>query len=269
VNKPLKILAKPVRGKNTVKLSVQGGGILTTFVPCTFGTELEAAYNHFKKKLITGGFPVDVTKPNLFSAFYASRKKLPKVEEGQRVDGVIRVKKEPKPPPPPKEVDFEMNLVEPLVGWKSWNFPAEPSEESLLMSRSGFFWNPDEPTVAQCDRKCSKIPGEHHTCGIYASTEGRDSAEGYGTVLGQVLGWGRYVRGGEGWRSQYSYPKFFLLNQEQENLVESLKKYHVPIFMEKPVEIYEPRRDGYEYWEDSPDWNLGADQESDSGEEDY
>jgi hypothetical protein len=66
-------------------------------------------------------------------------------------------------------------------------------------------------------------------------------------VLGEVYGWGRYIRGDEGWRSQYQYPKAFHLPVDAApEMLEGLKKYHVPIYVEQPQLLYNPAEEGYE-----------------------
>ena len=46
---------------------------------------------------------------------------------------------------------------------------------------------------------CKGSPSVHCSCGIYAA-DSADAAQSYGTVTGQISGWGRYVRGTAGWR---------------------------------------------------------------------
>jgi len=146
---------------------------------------------------------------------------------------------------PKPEVDFEVNLMEPLIGWKSWH-----ADSGILKSNGGtFFWRPGKAAEALCGAGCTKVPAEHHTCGIYGA-ESQLTAEGYGGVLGQVYGWGRYIRHTGGWKAQYAYPRCFYLREEQMNLIEFLKAYHVPVYVEQPVKMYDPAEEGYdEYWQ--------------------
>lgn len=175
------------------------------------------------------------------------------------------------PEKPKDESPFEVNMMEALVGWKALSV-----EDGKIYSASmaGISWPIDEPLVAVCkngkDHKDS--PYEHCSCGIYAS-ERREGAEDYRhqsdpeDFLALVYGWGKYVRGNSGWRSQYAYPKCFYLEQSQALLVESLKAYHVPIYIEQPTLIYNPEEDGYEHREEATDWNCGAAEESAASEE--
>lgn len=87
-------------------------------------------------------------------------------------------------------------------------------------------------------------------------------------ILGEVFGWGRYVRGGIGWRSQFAYPKSFYLKSSQVNLIDHLRPYHVPIYVEQPVLIYNPEEDGYEHGTHEAHRNLGAIKDAFAGEED-
>jgi hypothetical protein len=175
-------------------------------------------------------------------------------------------------PEPPKEVPYEVNMVEALVGWKAWNFDLA---EQTLKTR-GYSWPKDAPFEAKCVEyrmgkevaHCKLVPTEDHCCGIYSST--REDAKEFldeDGILGMVYGWGRYIRGDVGWRAQFAYPKFFLIKNEQANLIEWLRLYHVPIYIEQPTLIYNPEEDGYEHRGTEEDWNSGATEESASAEE--
>jgi hypothetical protein len=194
---------------------------------------------------------VDVSLPNIYGMFHQSlrpnwqwQQQQQTVVSGGQLVGQIVVT-EPVPPQKP-EVKFEVNMMEALVGWKSWN----ESTENLLTTNSGLcVWLPDVAMKAKC-RHGGNHPKEEAvfddcTCGFYASDK-KEGARGYGQVLGQVYGWGRYVRGSEGWRSENAYPKMFLLKEEQVDLVERLRQYHVPIFVDQPMKLYSPEEDGYD-----------------------
>jgi len=176
------------------------------------------------------------------------------------------------PEPPPAEIDFEVNMMEALVGWKSWFF-----DGGMLTSAQNCKWKPLEQMEAMCPGhtqlyggaplKCRHIPAEHHTCGFYAvnhPSQVMDDDE----VVGQVYGWGRYVRGDNGWRAQFAYPKSFHLKAEQSDLVEPLRAYGVPIYLEQPMQVYFPEEDGYGHGQDNENGNLGAAQGSGSSEGD-
>jgi len=162
----------------------------------------------------------------------------------------------------PAEVDFEVNMMEPLEGWKSWYV-----DSGILKSNSGnCLWNHDEAVRAECRLGGAKVPAEHHTCGIYGA-ENRSTAAEYGDVLGRVYGWGRYIRHEGGWKAEFAYPKCFYLREEQMNLVELLRQYHVPIYISQPILMYDPNEEGYDgYWNQEANWDSGAAQEAASGE---
>jgi hypothetical protein len=133
-------------------------------------------------------------------------------------------------------------------------------------------WNPDWPLQAEgkCRWKHELAPHEHCSCGIYAA-DSIDNAPGdpddTELVLGEVYGWGRYVRGDRGWRAQFAYPKSFHLRSNQAEHVDPLRKYHVPIYIEQPMKIYDPVEEGYEHREDDENWNLGAGTKSDAAQD--
>ena len=102
----------------------------------------------------------------------------------------------------PDSEEFEVNMVEALVGWRSWKVH---SSKNVLISQythgqeeEPTSWQPGEALRAKCEHS-HKVPAEFCECGIYA----RDTWQGladYTGVYGQVYGWGRYVRGDQGWR---------------------------------------------------------------------
>jgi hypothetical protein len=173
----------------------------------------------------------------------------------------------------PLEADFEVNMMECLVGWKGWNLNLKDPDGWIFSPSYAGKWKPEEAFTATCTTGCKLVPREHHTCGIYA-TDKPQGVHGYGKVKGMVYGWGRYVRGGEGWRSQFAYPKSFHLTEDQVEFIEPLKKYHVPIYINQPVNIYNPEEDGYEHWNAEANGNSGAaeippaSEAGDSGEDD-
>jgi len=171
----------------------------------------------------------------------------------------------------PLEADFEVNMMECLVGWKGWRLN---KTDGLLHSPSqDLAWEPDKAITALCHTGCKAVPREHHTCGVYA-TDKPIGARDYGQIKGMVYGWGRYVRGNDGWRAQFAYPKSFHLTEDQVEFIEPLKKYHVPIYINQPVKIYNPEEDGYGHWEEQENRDRGAvenpfaSEAGDSGEDD-
>jgi hypothetical protein len=182
-----------------------------------------------------------------------------------RIHGITAPEPEPEPPPP-LEPEFEVNMVEALVGWKAWTID---KGHLFSVSVSSARWLPDQPLVAHCavrhtyptHPKHAECPIENCSCGIYGAAT-RESAEEYidqaEEFVGLVYGWGRYVRSDKGWRAQYAYPKAFYLSADQESLVAALKPFHVPIHIEQPVLAYSPEEDGYEHRNDEADWYSGA-----------
>ena len=57
-----------------------------------------------------------------------------------------------------------------------------------------------------------------------------------------------------------------MLEYDDVELIEPLKKYHVPIYIEQPALIYNPEEDGYEYRKDEANGNFGAAEEPSAGE---
>lgn len=169
-------------------------------------------------------------------------------------------KEEARPPEP----EFEVNMMEPLVGWRSWNL----ANHLLLSLHTGTRWHPDEARAAGCTKGwhgSDKVPTGNCTCGIYAVNDVKFVPGG--DVYGEVYGWGRYVRGEDGWRAEFAYPKSFYLDQSQVELIEPLRKYHVPIHILTPIQCYDPSEDGYENWTNEAHGDRGTAQDSGSGEE--
>lgn len=162
---------------------------------------------------------------------------------------------------------FEVNLMEPLVGWKSWKI----KNEFLFSPSYGTVWKPDEALVATCggssglfnephEPHTEDCPQDGHSCGIYAADKRKETTSYEGDVYGLVYGWGRYIRGDQGWRAQFAYPRSFYLRPEQVDLIPVLAKYHVPILVETPTLVYKPEEDGYtnEYRNAEANWNSGT-----------
>lgn len=132
-------------------------------------------------------------------------------------------------------------------------------------------WLPEEAIPAKCKihGPAHPVPGEFCSCGFYALDARINPDRGYGArVYGEVYGWGRYVRGENGWRCQYAYPKCFHACEDiTPDEMDILKKYRVPIYMEQPILMYNPEEDGYEHRNDETNWNFGSSTEPDAGEE--
>jgi len=177
------------------------------------------------------------------------------------------------PEPAPAEEDYEVNLTEPLVGWRWWHVIKLKDEKGrhngkVILSSINIedYWPYLIPLMAQCDpiraRGCKKPPNDNCTCGIYALDGGREysTPNDDSCIIGEVYGWGRYVRGNKGWRAQWAYPKSFYLSQHQVELIEPLKAYRVPITIAQPLTIYDPSEDGYDNYENSRREILGEGQ---------
>jgi len=165
---------------------------------------------------------------------------------------------EKKPEPPIKET-FEVNLTEPLVGWRTWRYLAPINNSRFHLSSIGVgIWRPLEAIKAIC-QQCEDIPNTFHTCGIYA-VDKRENLPTLEGIVGEVYGWGRYVRGSEGWRCQYAYPKAFYLNSTQAHLARYLREFRVPIYVDVPMLRYDPREDGYTdaNRNDQANWDFGT-----------
>lgn len=178
------------------------------------------------------------------------------------------VKPKPKriPKPKAKPNPFETNLMEPLVGWKTWHI-VDGRLCSQIYRRGS--WPPGEPFEANCgDRCCALSPALDCSCGIYARSEFKDVIEflSEGEACGLVLGWGRYIRGAEGWRAQFAYPARILISRDSLRHMDKLKDYRVPLYVMEPMRIYDPLEDGYEYWDHEADWGFGANRESSAEE---
>ena len=186
-------------------------------------------------------------------------------------------KEEREEKPAPVEPEFEVNLTEALVGWKSWGWNSGRKELTSAFHQP---WEPEVAAKAFCPNpirghgfpglrkqqlRCPEVPAFQHSCGIYAVDNVEDVQDGY--ILGEVYGWGRYVRGEQGWRAQFAYPKCFHLREGQALLIEHLKQYHVPIFVKQEVRMYSPEEDGYdEYRPNEAPRDSGASEESASSE---
>ncbi|MDP4667782.1 MAG: hypothetical protein NWS62_03385 [Gaiellales bacterium] len=121
------------------------------------------------------------------------------------------------------------DLVEPIIGHRSWTVRVHPSGEPRLCSpyrRS--IWEPGRPETARCGigdwssplalRPVSHAPRGHDapaegcTCGVHAwVSEGKmllDTADtrGLRAVSGGVALWGEVLRHDKGWRASHAYP---------------------------------------------------------------
>lgn len=275
--------AEAVKG-GKIRLSTSNPRIRTKTVQVFSSQEAFAELRMYKAALIRGGAVsgFDVRMPNMWRVFNeanALRTPPPKLKpvfctfcgkaigEDEKTSLKAMAHEECE-----KGINhFETNMVEALVGWKGWSMevPKDGKPLPLLKTRDNCVWQTDVATEASCVSNCGLVPSEKHTCGIYAADK-KESA--YGGIRGEIYGWGRYIRGSDGWRSQYAYPKNFVLNESDVQFVEALKQYHVPIFITQPIQIYDPAEDGFEGEEDEyrkyeAERHSGTDEEPDPEEE--
>jgi hypothetical protein len=153
--------------------------------------------------------------------------------------------------------------------------PVGSSAAGLRSFNTTILWRPCQPLEAKCrafgwpstKRKHNKdlVPTEDCTCGVYAVDDvaflpGDDYHNAFNTITGTVYGWGRYVRGENGFRCQFAYPKEFHLRSFQTHLIEPLKAFSVPILIDQQLRIYNPEEEGYtnEYRPNETDRDLGT-----------
>jgi hypothetical protein len=156
----------------------------------------------------------------------------------------------------PPEPEFPVDLVEPLAGWKQVYFQ---EENGYLWSNFDTIWEPLKRLAASCHMPRPGHEGVvvlHCSCGIYAVDERYVREWDSDGILIEVYGWGRYVRGDAGWRAQYAYPKAIHLRRHQAHLLHALRRYRVPIFVEREAVEYIPTEDGYEYRNNETDGNI-------------
>jgi hypothetical protein len=189
-------------------------------------------------------------------------------------------------PPAPVEEEFTVNLTEALVGWRRWRFTKETGSpvHGLRSLNSNTLWRPGDAYKAKCrvmigmiGKKHSGVPGEKCSCGVYAVDSPNSlpeknlfwmSTTKEFVVTGLVYGWGRYVRGEDGWRCEFAYPKQFHLKSYQAHLVEPLKAWHVPIIIDQPLRVYNSEDEGYSNgnWPEEAHRDLRAATEPDTEE---
>jgi hypothetical protein len=112
--------------------------------------------------------------------------------------------------------------IEPLVGYREWHAWTDLEGKPVLMSlyRSAV-WPRREPMRAACLKNdlglwVKQSIGEHQApcedcqCGLYAyrspDFEPCAQSSDHRYVSGIVLGWGRYILGTNGWRTEYARP---------------------------------------------------------------
>jgi hypothetical protein len=269
----IRLLIDPISGKNSVKLYASHPQVRPKIVRVDTPQELYAEFRMYKMWVIQSHGPVvSVVIPNCYAAFMASRA-VPKMPAcavcGQPIlagDQVVPTKQVHARCAAPKvEEKFEVNMVEALVGWKGWSVGLKKLK--FILSTYESIWHPEQAFTATCgDRKKHKAPDLHCTCGIYAADKKEAAYSTGGKVLGQIYGWGRYIRADAGWRAEFAYPKCFFLRDDQMEHLELLKQYKVPIYVTQPFKVYDPTEEGYEGEEDG-NWKAEEDRRSRTGEE--
>jgi hypothetical protein len=154
-----------------------------------------------------------------------------------------------------------------VVGWRAWKVIGEQRFPLLAsVTHSGTVWHPDRWTFATCrgearcqgpDPRCpvegGSIPGEGHSCGLYAAASRAQLVElGYArpsryakpgggeevVFIGEVGFAGKIVPGTQGWRAQKGrivrlYVPFF-----HWRYVEPLEElYRVPVVLENTTKL--------------------------------
>jgi len=221
-------------------------------------------FSDFRQDGGPGGLYRPIRTTDDFLSFYFSAPYLPTF---LRWDSVAD------PQPPSVEEEFEVNLMEPLVGWRQWAVDVRRKCLRSLYNHPPFgpraAWKPDVTQESKCYRQEHSSPAEHCECGIYALSDRSDVLNYEGeTVAGEVYGWGRYVRGDGGWRAQFCYPKSFHLSSSADpDVVGLLRQYHVPIYLDVPTRMYSPEEDGYEHREDQTHGDLRTAEVADAAED--
>ena len=135
--------------------------------------------------------------------------------------------------------------VVPLVGYREWSIRTEPHDRPRLLSLfHPTTWPHDRPFSAICLRPVTwphrpipafheVVPDESCQCGIYAfrrpEFETLNGASGP-KVRGIVFGWGRYILGTLGWRSQFARLGALLERDDDPAVVDDLaERYGVVV----------------------------------------
>lgn len=165
------------------------------------------------------------------------------------------------------EPEFEVDLVEPLCGWKTLDF--DEKSGMLASNYNDATWPFCAPFAAECGcGRDHRPPAVYGSCGVYALDAKIDPAEcGSHDVIVELYGWGRYVRSDLGWRSEFAYPRAIYLRKTQAPLVKPLSRYRVPIFVDVPQCFYLPEEDGYEHRQEEAPRDSGANEAPDPEED--
>lgn len=147
------------------------------------------------------------------------------------------------------------DLVNPILGWRSWLVALDGGEPRLRSVVRSDLWEPRRPFVAACAMSRGSAafaphtpPGSCCTCGVHAARERREAAShlappsrrhGF-AAIGRVALWGEVVEGERGWRAQWAYPTLLELlvwrddahvEADREWMRRSLQRaYGIPVF---------------------------------------
>ncbi|MGI8514607.1 MAG: hypothetical protein ACR2NT_05600 [Acidimicrobiia bacterium] len=115
------------------------------------------------------------------------------------------------------------DLIEPVIGWRSWAAVALPERTSFGLHSPVWpetLWPPGEALKSQCKVSSHRRPHLSCRCGIYAFKEEPDlrdlahqvTSPGYKysstiVVVGEVSLWGKVIEHERGFRAEYAYPR--------------------------------------------------------------
>jgi hypothetical protein len=128
------------------------------------------------------------------------------------------------------------DAIEPLVGYREWHAWTGVDGKPILLSLyRPSIWPYAEPMSAKCLKNdlglwMREPVGEHRSpdpacqCGVYAHRhpqfEPCSTATPHRYVSGVVIGWGRYILGTKGWRTEVARPVALLASPGTDAWVE-------------------------------------------------
>jgi hypothetical protein len=105
------------------------------------------------------------------------------------------------------------DLIEPAVGWRTWELRRDLDGRPSLRSIGGAVWLPGEPFRARCELRGASghaAPDPGCSCGVHAVTAPgrlRGSISADASALGVVALWGRVIEHRRGYRAELAYPE--------------------------------------------------------------
>ena len=133
----------------------------------------------------------------------------------------------------------------PLVGYREWFLRDGGSDRTELSSLfHPTAWPHDRPMAAVCLRPRSwpypmgpphgEVPDHGCECGIYAflnpEFDTLHGAHGQPRARGAIVGWGRFVLGTEGWRTEFARIVALLEHPEHPDVLHRVaERYGVPV----------------------------------------